>query len=512
MQTQRLHQEQRQEQVQEQVQQMRPLLQAEIRVLRMSQQEFEQDVRTQLNTNPALEEEGESGSDYSARETEGGDGPSATDIGDGLHTDGAEGDGASNEADTNDGPAPDSASQNDYDRADYERDSINDYQPDDIPSYYDPDDTREHVVADQTSFYDLLKEQAASADLTPLQSRIMDYLIGSLDDDGFLRKSAAVLCDEMEIYEDIRTTPAEVEKVIRVLQGFDPAGIGAHDLRESLIIQVRSRDDKSPLRPLVMDILQRGFDDYKNKHYDRLCQRFHIDKETLEKVYAYVRRLNPRPAGSADAGGDGGAAQVMPDFEVREHGDGFEVRLIDSHVPRIKVSSTYADFLKGAGASRSNSAEVQTVRRQVGEAQLYVAAVRQRQETMLATMKAIVKLQPDFFREGDRTLLRPMTQKDVADIIHRDPSTVSGVVSNKYAETPFGMVLLGSLFTQTFRNSEGEEVSREAVKERMRYLIKNEDPLHPLSDDELAAGLGIARRTVAKYRKLMHIPVARLRR
>lgn len=505
MQTQRLHQEQRQEQVQEQVQQMRPLLQAEIRVLRMSQQEFEQDVRTQLNTNPALEEEGESPGDPAGEEG----GAMAEGLGDGLPSEEGGHEGGATGSD--EAPA-DADNQNEYAREDYERDSINDYQPDDIPSYYDPDDTREHVVADQTSFYDLLKEQAASADLTPLQSRIMDYLIGSLDDDGFLRKSAAVLCDEMEIYEDIQTTPGEVEKVIRVLQGFDPAGIGAHDLRESLIIQVRSRDDNSPLRPLVLDILQRGFDDYKNKHYDRLCQRFHIDKDTLEKVYAYVRRLNPRPAGSADTDGEGGAAQVMPDFEVREQGDGFEVRLIDSHVPRIKVSSTYADFLKGAGAGKSNSAEVQTVRRQVGEAQLYVAAVRQRQETMLATMKAIVRLQPEFFREGDRTLLRPMTQKDVADIIHRDPSTVSGVVSNKYAETPFGMVLLGSLFTQTFRNSEGEEVSREAVKERMRDLIKNEDPLHPLSDDELAADLGIARRTVAKYRKLMHIPVARLRR
>ena len=509
MQAQRLHQEQRQEQVQEQVQQMRPLLQAEIRVLRMSQQEFEQDVRTQLNTNPALEEEGESNEDFSVEEG----GGNSDSLPDNMGEDARAQDSArdADAAESDDG-AQDASNQNEYAREDYERDSINDYQPDDIPSYYDPDDTREHVVADQTSFYDLLKEQAASADLTPLQSQIMDYLIGSLDDDGFLRKSAAVLCDEMEIYEDIQTTPQEVEKVIRVLQSFDPAGIGAHDLRESLIIQVRSRDDNSSLRPLVLDILERGFDDYKNKHYDRLCQRFHTDKETLDKVYAYVRRLNPRPAGSADGDTDTAAAQVMPDFEVREQGDGFEVRLLDSHVPRIKVSSTYADFVKGATANKSNSAEVQTVKRQLGEAQLYVAAVRQRQETMLATMKAIVKLQPEFFREGDRTLLRPMTQKDVADIIHRDPSTVSGVVSNKYAETSFGMVLLGSLFTQTFRNSEGEEVSREAVKERMRDLINNEDPLNPLSDDDLAAKLGIARRTVAKYRKLMRIPVARLRK
>lgn len=508
MQTQRLNQHQKQEQVQEQVQQMRPLLQAEIRVLRMSQQEFEQDVRTQLDTNPALEEEGENNSDYGSQGIDNAAGSSSEGEGEDGRTDPNDPDADSADADSSDTETP----PNEYSREDYERDSINDYQPDDIPSYYDPDNTREHVVADQTSFYDLLKEQAASADLSPLQSRIMDYLIGSLDDDGFLRKSPAVLCDEMEIYEDIQSTPEQVEEVIRVLQGFDPPGVGARDLQESLILQVRALEGNNGMRSLVLDILGRGFDDFKNKHYERLCQRFHITRDTLDKVYAFVHRLNPRPAGSVSADTQGGAAQVMPDFEVREQGDGFEVRLVNSHVPRIKVSSTYADFAKKAGADKGASAEVQTVKRQVGEAQLYVAAVRQRQQTMLATMKAIVKLQPDYFREGDRTLLRPMTQKDVADIIHRDPSTVSGVVSNKYAETPFGMVLLGSLFTQTFRNSEGEEVSREAVKEKMREMIKNEDPLNPLSDDELAARLGIARRTVAKYRKLMHIPVARLRR
>ena len=210
------------------------------------------------------------------------------------------------------------------------------------------------------------------------------------------------------------------------------------------------------------------------------------------------------------AASDNVAMPISPDFYVEETDDGFTIGLNNGHIPKVKVSSAYSDFL--SSSSGSTATEQEAVRRQVSEAKLYVAAVRQRQHTMLETMRAIVHLQPEYFRDGDRSLLHPMTQKDVADIIHRDPSTVSGVVSNKYADTPFGIVALASLFTQSFINQQGEEVSREAVRIKMRELIKSEDPLHPLSDDELAEKLGIARRTVAKYRKQMRIPVARLRR
>ena len=210
------------------------------------------------------------------------------------------------------------------------------------------------------------------------------------------------------------------------------------------------------------------------------------------------------------ASADNAALPVSPDFIVEEVDGGFNITLCHGHIPKVKVSSIYTDFVSaGSGAT---SIEQETVRRQVSEARLYVAAVKQRQRTMLETMHAIVHLQPDYFHEGDRSLLRPMTQKDVADIIHRDPSTVSGVVSNKYAETAFGLISLASLFTQSFVNQQGEEIMREAVRIKMRELIDNEDSAHPITDDELAEQLGIARRTVAKYRKQMHIPVARLRR
>ena len=337
----------------------------------------------------------------------------------------------------------------------------------------------------------------------------MEYLIGSLDEDGFLRKSIRILRDEMEIYDGIEASVQEVGEVVSILQGFEPVGIGAKDLQESLIIQLRNIKRDHPYRDLAIDILSRGFDDYKNKRYDKLCSRFKITREELDRIYSMVRHLNPRPGGSM-AASDNVAMPISPDFYVEETDDGFTIGLNNGHIPKVKVSSAYSDFL--SSSSGSTATEQEAVRRQVSEAKLYVAAVRQRQHTMLETMRAIVHLQPEYFRDGDRSLLHPMTQKDVADIIHRDPSTVSGVVSNKYADTPFGIVALASLFTQSFINQQGEEVSREAVRIKMRELIKSEDPLHPLSDDELAEKLGIARRTVAKYRKQMRIPVARLRR
>lgn len=482
MQKQVIREKQTLAQVEQQVQVMKPLLQAEVRVLRMSQQEFEQDVRTQLDTNPALEEYDDN----------------APAVNDDIDAAGEELDNAEGMSD-----------KNDYSREDYDNERINDYAPDDIPTYYDPDRTHERIIADQTSFYESLKEQAASCDLSPKQERIMDYLIGSLDEDGFLRKSVRILCDEMEIYDGIEATVQEVDEVLKVLQGFEPVGIGAKDLQESLVIQLRNMDNGNPLRDLAINILTRGFDDYKNKRYEKLCARFRISREELDSVYRLVRRLNPRPGGSS-ATADNVAVPISPDFYIEETDDGFNIGLNHGHIPNIKVSSAYADYVSaGSGAS---AAEQESVRQQVSEAKLYVAAIKQRQRTMLDTMRAIVHLQPEFFHDGDRALLHPMTQKDVADIIHRDPSTVSGVVSNKYVDTPFGLVPLVSLFTQSFVNKQGEEVSREAVRIKMRELIDSEDPLHPLSDDDLADRLGIARRTVAKYRKQMRIPVARLRR
>ena len=366
MQKQVIREKQTLAQVEEQVQVMKPLLQAEIRVLRMSQQEFEQDVRTQLDTNPALEEDTD---DFS--EADG--------------TADSEHDNSAADAEQND--------KTEYSQEDYDKERIDDYSPDDIPTYYDPDRTRERVIADQTSFYESLRDQAASCDLSPKQESIMNYLIGSLDEDGFLRKSIRILRDEMEIYDGIEASVQEVGEVVSILQGFEPVGIGAKDLQESLIIQLRNIKRDHPYRDLAIDILSRGFDDYKNKRYDKLCSRFKITREELDRIYSMVRHLNPRPGGSM-AASDNVAMPISPDFYVEETDDGFTIGLNNGHIPKVKVSSAYSDFL--SSSSGSTATEQEAVRRQVSEAKLYVAAVRQRQHTMLETMRAIVHLQPVF--------------------------------------------------------------------------------------------------------------------
>lgn len=479
MSQQKLSTTQVQKQTEEQRQLLKPLTQTEIRLLRLSEQEFEQDVHNQLDANPALEE------------YEDDDAPANT-AGDLDDSPGGEADDADRE----------------YTKEDYDNDRINDYAPDDVPTIYDSDNSQEKVAVEGVSFYDLLKEQAAGADLTDKEAWIMDYLIGSLDDDGFLRCSLRKLCDEMEVNEDVEVSLSELKKVLRVLQSFEPAGIGAQDLQESLVIQLRNLEPTTPMRDKAIDILSRGFDDYKNKRFEKLCQRFKVTRPELDEVYELVRHLNPRPAGSMLSVTDNSAVQITPDFIIRESDDGFVVTLSKGHMPNIKLSASYCDY----AASSKQSGEQVAVRRQVNEAKLYLAAVKLRQNTLLETMKAIVKMQPDYFHTGERSSLVPMTQSDIAKMVGRDPSTISGVVSNKYADTPFGTIHLGSLFTQTFLNQQGDEVSRENVMKKMRQLIDAEDKANPISDEELAEKLNVARRTIAKYRKIMKIPVARLRR
>lgn len=479
MPTQSLSNSQIQSQTQSQKLQLKPLTQTEIRLLRLTQQEFEQDIMTQLDTNPALEE--------SSQEAEAAE--DSLDLG----------------TDTEYG-----ADEREFSKEDYDKERIQDYAPDDVPTYYDTENSRERMVATASSFYEQLQEQASGIDLTEKQTQIMDYLIGSLDDDGFLRHTPKKLSQEMEIYEGLEASPDEVAQVLRVLQSFEPAGVGAANVQESLIIQLRTMDSGSPLRQKAIDILSRAFYDYINKHYDKLCQRFKIDRPTLDKIYSIVRHLSPRPAAMGAAMGNGSAIHITPDFVVRETDDGFVVSLAHSRLTTIKLSTAYSSY--ASASSGNTSVEQAAVRQQVNEAKLYVAAIQLRQNTLLETMKTIVRLQSEYFHTGERTSLQSMTQADVAKLIKRDPSTVSGIVSNKYVDTPFGVIALRDLFTTSFVNQQGDEVSREEVKQQMRQIIDNEDKNNPVSDEELAARLKVARRTIAKYRKIMRIPVARLRR
>lgn len=529
--------ETRQSQQIELKQKLTPMQREAVRLLRLQQIEFEQDVRDHLDSNLALDEyaddniedgSGGAGGDDYGREQGGADGPDYFDSRQDDNEDNPGGDdvlggddmlgdedmpaGYEEEPGYGDAGYDDGGFDDDeYGREKY-GEQVDDYMPDDRPYYYEPDDRREFVLADTQSIYDDLKMQAATFDLTDKQQQLLDFLINSLDDDGLLRKSSLTLMAELR-REGIQATKDEIDDVRSVLKQFEPAGIGAKDLNECLIIQVRCLDKDFPLRQLTLDILGRSFSHFEKKHYDDLASRHKVDRAMLDKVYAIVSHLNPRPADIVSGGGAATSHHIIPDFEVREEGDSFVVSLCQGCVPHVYLNKQYADYVPKAGAvSKQAAAQDEFVRKQVDEARLYIDAINQRHKTMLDTMRAIVAMQPEYFRTGDKGTLNRMIEKDIADKIGRDASTVSGVVSNKYADTPFGIIKLSDLFNRTFVNKDGDDVSRDAVKDKMRALIDAEDKAHPLTDEQLAAQLNVSRRTVTKYRKKMNIPKAGQRR
>ncbi len=365
----------------------------------------------------------------------------------------------------------------------------------------------EYMSYDDTlSLTDRLREQMADFDLDDHEKELMEYLIGSLDEDGLLKKSLAILADEAEIYQGINTSAEELEKVLEVLQQFDPPGIGARSLQECLLIQVK-RNETIPGREQLIKILDNYFDDFIHKRWQRLGQRLHISEAQVEQLLKEILKLNPRPGGSIGAKTSDRAQSIQPDFYVDTDENGtITVTLSRGNQPSLIISSD-ADGQQDA-----------FVRQYVERGQMFINALQQRSETMTRTMQAIVKLQKPFFLEGDETLLRPMRLEDVANATGYDISTISRVANSKYVETSFGTYPLKWFFThRATQSDEGEDVTARQIMAALRQLIEKEDKKQPLSDERLtqqlqANGFNIARRTVAKYRELMGIPVARMRK
>ena len=365
----------------------------------------------------------------------------------------------------------------------------------------------EYMSYDDTlSLTDRLREQMADFDLDDHEKELMEYLIGSLDEDGLLKKSLPILADEAEIYQGLNTSAEELGQVLQVLQQFDPPGIGARSLQECLLIQVR-RDEKNPYRDLLIKLLDKFFDDFIHKRWQRIEQRLHINRAQAEQLQKEILKLNPRPGGSIGAKSADHAQSIQPDFYVDTDENGtITVTLSRGNQPSLIISSD-ADVQKDA-----------FVRQYVERGQMFINALKQRSETMMRTMQAIVKLQKPFFQEGDETLLRPMRLEDVADATGYDISTISRVANSKYVETSFGTYPLKWFFThKATHNDEGDEVTAHQVMATLRRYIEQEDKEQPLSDERLtqmlhADGFNTARRTVAKYRELMGIPVARMRK
>ena len=382
---------------------------------------------------------------------------------------------------------------------------------DDMPDFLNDashsNNAAEYMAYDDTlTLTDRLREQMADFDLTDHEKELMEYLIGSLDEDGLLKKSLAILADEAEIYQGINTNAEELEQVLQVLQQFDPPGIGARSLQECLLIQVR-RDEDNPSRDLLIKVLDKSFDDFIHKRWQRIAARLHISKAQTELLQQEILRLNPRPGGTLGAKSADRAQTIQPDFYVESDDDGtITVTLSRGNQPSLVISPD------------AEGQQDAFVRQYVERGQMFINALKQRSETMLRTMRAIVRLQRPFFLEGDETLLRPMRLEDVAAATGYDISTISRVANSKYVATPFGTFPLKWFFThKATQNEEGDDVTARQVMAALRRHIEQEDKLQPLSDERLtqllhADGFNTARRTVAKYREQLGIPVARMRK
>ena len=376
--------------------------------------------------------------------------------------------------------------------------------------------------SDSVSFYETLKEQLDMQDLTPEEKQLGEYLIGSLDDDGLLRKTTEALMDELAIYQGIYTTPEQLEHILSIIQDFDPAGIGARSLQECLLLQIK-RKENSPLKQIEYDIINKCCDDFTKKNKDKILQKLGITEEQYNAAVVELTKLNPRPGSSMGETIGKNLQQIIPDFIVETEEDGtIHLSLNNRNVPELRLSREFTEMLdehtrNKANQSKESKNALLFLKQKVDAAQGFINAVKQRQQTLLSTMQAIIDLQRPFFQDGDESSLRPMILKDVAERAQLDISTISRVSNSKYIQTNFGIYPLKFFFSDGYVTENGEELSVREIKQFLKECIDKENKDKPYTDDELAdmlkeKGYPIARRTVAKYRQQLNIPVARLRR
>lgn len=482
-----------QTQAQQQVQTLSPQQILAVRLLELPTMELEERIHAELLDNPALEE----GKEAPDNDTE-------------------------NDYNVDENGDPNPESSEDLSLGDYRTE-------DDIPDYKLQENNRskgevaeEIPFSDTTSFYETLKEQLSMQDLDAHQKELAEYIIGSLDDDGLLRKSNDTLIDELAIYHGISTTPEELEHIINIIQDFDPAGIGARSLQECLLLQIK-RKESSPLKQIEYDIIDKYCDDFTRKNKEKIIQRLGISEEQYDAAVAELVKLNPRPGSSLGEAIGKNFQQIIPDFIVETEDDGTILLSLNNHnIPELRLSREFTEMLDEHTRNKNNQSKESKdamlfLKQKVDAAQGFINAVKQRQQTLMSTMQAIIDLQRPFFQEGDESLLKPMILKDVAERAKLDISTVSRVSNSKYVQTNFGIYALKFFFSDGYTTEDGEELSIREIKRILKELVNGEDKNKPYTDDELAEclkekGYPIARRTVAKYRQQLNIPVARLRR
>lgn len=459
-----------------------------IKMLEVPTLELEERIRQELEENPALEE--------------------------GAETD--------NKDDYDDEFSDDGGNNDDFDPDEYMTD-------DDIPDYKlktnntSKDDKREDIpFSAGMTFHENLIDQLGLLDLTEHQHALAEYVIGNIDDEGYLRRTAESMVDDIVFQAGIQTTDDEMLQVIEIIRQFDPAGVGATTLQECLILQLERKNQSIDVQ-LATKIIKHYFEEFTKKHYDKITKVLNIDDEQLKRVITEITRLNPKP-GNAWGGNilEKSMTTIVPDFILETEGRQLIVQLNNSNVPDLRVNSTYNDMFEDYASNKKNQTRemkdaVMFVKQKIDAARWFIDAIKQRQQTLLTTMTAIVKFQKEFFLEGDDTYLKPMILKDIADVTGYDISTISRVSNSKYIQTDFGVYPVKYFFSESMTNDLGEEVSTREIKKILQDCIGNENKQKPLNDDALAdvlkeKGYLIARRTVAKYREQLNIPVARLRK
>ena len=407
--------------------------------------------------------------------------------------------------------------------------SLEDYmEDDDTPNYrlnannYSKDDKQVDMpYSGGTSFYESLTEQLGLTDLSEQQKQLAEYIIGNIDEDGYLRRDLLSISDDMAFSLNMNVSEEELEEILEIIQDFDPAGVGARTLQECLMLQIdRRKGNKSTL--LASKIIQNNFEEFTKKHYDKILHKYEISEAELKEAIAEILKLNPKPGGSVNTAQNHSNQVIVPDFILDNIDGELHLSLNQRNVPELRMNSTYMDMLKGYSKNKKNASKnqkdaVQFVKQKLDSAKWFIDAIKQRQQTLLLTMTEIIDFQQEYFIEGDETKLRPMILKDIADRTGLDISTISRVSNSKYIQTHFGIYALKYFFSEGMQKDTGEEVSTREIKNILQGCIDNENKRSPLTDERLAKILKeksypIARRTVAKYREQLGIPVARLRK
>jgi RNA polymerase sigma-54 factor len=386
-------------------------------------------------------------------------------------------------------------------------------------NYSDDDEDKSTPIAAGVSFHQDLINQLNTFILNDDERSIAEFLVGSIDDMGYIRRSIQDMVDDMAFTQGIYTDEKTVERILHIVQELEPSGVGARDLQECLLLQLKHKTPNESI-DLATQIIEDQFDAFSKKHYDKLLQKFDVSKDQLRKAIDEIEKLNPKPGGSYD-GNQKMVEHVVPDFTIKIIDGELDLTLNGRNAPELHVSKDYQDMLKTykdtSDKSNAQKDAVQFIKQKLDSAKWFIDAIKQRSETLYVTMNAIMHYQQEYFLDGDETKLRPMILKDIADMVGLDISTVSRVANSKYVETPYGTRLIKDYFSESMTNDQGEEVSTIEIKNILQQVIENEDKKKPYPDDKLAEillekGYPIARRTIAKYRELLDIPVARLRK